>query len=379
MIFSEKHQLIRKLVRDFCEKELTSEILDEVEETGVFPQEIQDKMAKAGFYGIKIPREYGGQGADNLAYVIMLEEICRVSPVASLYANSPNSLSGGPILLSGTPEQLEKYLRPCVTGEKMLAFALTEPGAGSDAGGVATTAVPDGDYYILNGRKTFITMAPLADYAVIYAKTSPEKGTRGISAFIVDMKAPGVSFGKPEKKMGLIGCATSDIILEDVRVHKRDMLGAVDKGFSNAMKTLDGGRLGVAAQSIGVAQGCLDEAVRYAKERKQFGRPIAKFQAISFMIADMATKLAAAKELVYNAAVLKDRNDPQAGMYCSMAKLFASEVCNEIAGQAVQIHGGYGFTKDYKVERFYRDCRVFTIYEGTSQVQQMVISGQLLK
>ena len=379
MIFSEKHQLIRKLVRDFCEKELTSEILDEVEETGVFPREIQDKMAKAGFYGIKIPREYGGQGADNLAYVIMLEEICRVSPVASLYANSPNSLSGGPILLSGTPEQLEKYLRPCVTGEKMLAFALTEPGAGSDAGGVATTAVPDGDYYILNGRKTFITMAPLADYAVIYAKTSPEKGTRGISAFIVDMKAPGVSFGKPEKKMGLIGCATSDIILEDVRVHKRDMLGAVDKGFSNAMKTLDGGRLGVAAQSIGVAQGCLDEAVRYAKERKQFGRPIAKFQAISFMIADMATKLAAAKELVYNAAVLKDRNDPQAGMYCSMAKLFASEVCNEIAGQAVQIHGGYGFTKDYKVERFYRDCRVFTIYEGTSQVQQMVISGQLLK
>lgn len=379
MIFSEKHQLIRKLVRDFCEKELTSEILDEVEETGVFPREIQDKMAKAGFYGIKIPREYGGQGADNLAYVIMLEEICRVSPVASLYANSPNSLSGGPILLSGTPEQLEKYLRPCVTGEKMLAFALTEPGAGSDAGGVATTAVPDGDYYILNGRKTFITMAPLADYAVIYAKTSPEKGTRGISAFIVDMKAPGVSFGKPEKKMGLIGCATSDIILEDVRVHKRNMLGAVDKGFSNAMKTLDGGRLGVAAQSIGVAQGCLDEAIRYAKERKQFGRPIAKFQAISFMIADMATKLAAAKELVYNAAVLKDRNDPQAGMYCSMAKLFASEVCNEIAGQAVQIHGGYGFTKDYKVERFYRDCRVFTIYEGTSQVQQMVISGQLLK
>lgn len=379
MIFSEKHQLIRKLVRDFCQKELTNEILDEVEESGVFPQEILDKMAKAGFYGIKIPREHGGQGADNLAYVIMLEEICRVSPVASLYANSPNSLSGGPILLSGTPEQLEKYLRPCVTGEKMLAFALTEPGAGSDAGGMTTTAVPDGDYYILNGRKTFITMAPLADYTIVYAKTNPEKGTRGITAFIVDMKAPGVSCGKPEKKMGLIGCATSDIILEDVRVHKSDVLGQIDRGFTNAMKTLDGGRLGVAAQSIGVAQGCLDEAIKYAKERKQFGRPIAKFQAISFMIADMATKLAAAKELVYNAAILKDRNDPNAGMYCSMAKLYASEVCNEIAGKAVQIHGGYGFTKDYKVERFYRDCRVFTIYEGTSQVQQMVISGQLLK
>ena len=379
MIFSEKHQLIRKLVQDFCARELTSEILDKVEETGVFPQEILDKMAKAGFFGIKIPREYGGQGADYLAYAIMIEEIARVSPVASLYANSPNSLSGGPILLSGTPEQLEKYLRPCVTGEKMLAFGLTEPGAGSDAGGMTTVAVEDGDSYILNGRKTFITMAPLADYTIIYAKTNPEKGTKGISAFIVDMKLPGVSCGKPENKMGLIGCATSDIILEDVRVSKADMLGEVDRGFINAMKTLDGGRLGVAAQSIGVAQGCLDEAIKFAKERKQFGRPLAKFQAISFMIADMATKLAAAKELVYNAAILKDKNDPQAGMYCSMAKYFASETCNEIAGKAIQIHGGYGFTKDYRVERLYRDCRVFTIYEGTSQVQQMVISGQLLK
>jgi len=239
--------------------------------------------------------------------------------------------------------------------------------------------VEDGDSYILNGRKCFITMAPLADYTIIYAKTNPEKGTKGISAFVVDMKLPGVSCGKPEHKMGLIGCATSDIILEDVRVSKADVLGEVDRGFINAMKTLDGGRLGVAAQSIGVAQGCLDEAIKYAKERKQFGRPLAKFQAISFMIADMATKLAAAKELVYNAAILKDKNDPQAGMYCSMAKYFASETCNEIAGKAIQIHGGYGFTKDYKVERFYRDCRVFTIYEGTSQVQQMVISGNLLK
>ena len=379
MIFSEKHQLIRKLVQDFCARELTSEILDEVEASGVFPQEILDKMAKAGFFGVKIPREYGGQGADYLAYAIMIEEIARVSPVASLYANSPNSLGGGPILLSGTPEQLEKYLRPCVTGEKILAFGLTEPGAGSDAGGMTTTAVEDGDSYILNGRKCFITMAPLADYTVVYAKTNPEKGTKGITAFIVDMKLPGVSCGKPEHKMGLIGCATSDIILEDVRVSKADVLGEVDRGFINAMKTLDGGRLGVAAQSIGVAQGCLDEAIKYAKERKQFGRPIAKFQAISFMIADMATKLAAAKELVYNAAILKDKNDPQAGMYCSMAKYFASETCNEIAGKAIQIHGGYGFTKDYKVERFYRDCRVFTIYEGTSQVQQMVISGNLLK
>ena len=379
MILSEKHRLIRKLVRDFAETEFTADILDNVEATGVFPLDLQQKMAAAGFYGVKIPREYGGQGADTLAYVIMVEEIARVSPVASLYANSPNSLAGGPILLSGTPEQLEKYLRPCVTGEKMLAFGLTEPGAGSDAGGMTTTAVEDGDSYILNGRKTFITMAPLADYAIIYAKTDLSKGTRGISAFIVDMMAPGVSCGKSENKMGLIGCATSDIILEDVRVHKSDMLGEVNRGFSNAMKTLDSGRLGVAAQSVGVAQACLDESVRYAKERKQFGKPIASFQAISFMLADMATKLEAARELTYNAAVLKDQQSPEAGKFCSMAKYFASEACNEIAGKAVQIHGGYGFMKEYRVERLYRDCRVFTIYEGTSQVQQMVISGALLK
>ncbi len=379
MIFSEKHQLIRKLVRDFAEKELTTEILDKVEETGEFPVEIQKKMAKAGFYGIKIPRELGGQGADNLAYVIMLEELCKVSPVASLYANSPNSLSGGPIMLAGNDEQKEKYLRPCVTGEKMLAFALTEPNAGSDAGSMTTVAVEDGDYYILNGRKTFITMAPLADYSIVYAKTDLTKGTRGITAFIVDMKSPGVSLGKPENKMGLIGCATSDIILEDVRVHKSDILGEVGRGFINAMQTLDGGRLGVAAQSIGVAQGCLDTTIQYVKDRKQFGRPLSKFQAISFMIADMATKLAAAKELVYNAAVLKDLNSKEAPMACSMAKYFASETCNEIAAKCVQLHGGYGFIKGYKVERFYRDCRVFTIYEGTSQVQQMVIAGNLLK
>ena len=336
-------------------------------------------MAKVGFFGVKAPKALGGQGGDNLAYVIMLEDFCRVSPVASLYVNSPNSLSGGPLLLSGNPEQLEKYLRPCVTGEKMLAFALTEPGAGSDAGGMTTTAVRDGDDYILNGRKTFITMAPLADYCVLYAKTNPAAGTRGISAFIVDMKLPGVSCGKPENKMGLIGCATSDIILEDVRVSAKDLLGEENRGFSNAMKTIDGGRLGVAAQSLGVAQGCLEASIKYAKERKQFGRPIAAHQAISFTIADMAAKVSAMRQLVYHAAMLKDANSKDAGLHCSMAKYFCAETCNEIAAKAVQIHGGYGFMKEYKVERFYRDCRVFTIYEGTSQVQQMVISGNLLK
>ena len=353
MYFTEQHELVRKLAREFAETELTKEILDEVEESEVFPEEILDKMAKAGFFGIKVPKEYGGQGADARSYVIVMEEMARVSGVASIYVSSPNSLSGGPFLLSGTEEQKAKYLTPVVKGEKKVCFALTEPGAGSDAGGMTTTAVKDGDYYILNGRKTFITMAPLADWAVVYAKTDMTKGTRGISAFVVDMKLPGVSCGKPENKMGVIGCATSDI-------------------------TLDTGRLGVAAQAIGVAQGALDEAIKYAKERKQFGRRIADFQAISFMIADMATKLEAAKNLVYKTAYLMDTHQ-DASMAASMAKYYAAEVCNEIAAKAVQIHGGYGFIKDYKVERMYRDCRVFTIYEGTSQVQQMVIAGKLLK
>ncbi len=378
MIFQEKYELIRKLAREFAEKELTNDVLDKVEETGVFPQEILDKMAKAGFFGIKLPKEYGGQGGDHLAYVIVMEEIARVSAVASLYVSSPNSLAGGPLLLSGTHEQLEKYLRPCVTGEKVLCFALTEPGAGSDAGSMTTTAVEDGDDYILNGRKCFITMAPLSDYAIIYAKTDKSKGSRGISAFIVHMDWPGVSCGKAEDKMGLKGCATSDIILENVRVPKENMLGELNRGFSNAMKTLDVGRIGVAAQSIGVAQGCLDEAIKYAKERKQFGTPIAKFQNTQFTLADMATKLTAAKELVYQAAIARDMGKPDSKV-ASMAKYFASEVCNEIAAKAVQIHGGYGFIKEYKVERMYRDCRVFTIYEGTSQIQQMVIANALLK
>ena len=377
--FTEQHELVRKLAREFAETELTKEILDKVEEEEVFPEEILDKMAKAGFFGIKVPKQYGGQGGDARSYVIVMEEIARVSGVASIYVSSPNSLSGGPFLLSGNAEQKEKYLRPVVTGEKKVVnSACTEPGAGSDAGGMQTTAVKDGDYYVLNGRKTFITMAPLADWAVVYAKTDMSMGTKGISAFIVDMKQEGVSCGKPEKKMGVVGCATSDIILENVRVHKDNLLGQEGKGFINAMKTLDTGRMGVAAQSIGVAQGCLDEAIKYAKERKQFGRPIAKFQAIAFMLAEMATKLEAAKNLVYKTAWLID-NGQDASMAASMAKFYASEVCNEIAAKTVQIHGGYGFIKDYKIERMFRDCRVFTIYEGTSQVQQMVISGKLLK
>lgn len=377
--FTEQHELIRKLARDFAEKELTNEILDKVEETGYFPKEIQDKMAKAGFFGVKIPKEYGGQGADARSYALVMEEISKVSAVAGVYVSGPNSLASGPLLLSGNEEQKHKYLTPVVQGTKKLCFGLTEPGAGSDAGGVATTAVKDGEYYILNGRKTFITGAPESDYAVIFARTDLKaKGNRGLSAFVVDMTLPGVACGKPEHKMGVIGCPTSDIILENVRVHESDLLGEEGDGFKIAMNTLNTGRLGIASQSIGVAQGCLDEAVKYAKERKQFGRRIGDFQSIGFMLADMATKLEAAKQLVYKAAYMMDTRQ-DATMNASMAKYYAAEACNEIAAKAVQIHGGYGFIKEYKVERMYRDCRIFTIYEGTSQVQQMVISGKLLK
>ena len=376
--FTEKHELIRKLAKGFAEKEFTKELLDEVEKSETFPEELLQKMAKAGFFGVKIDKSLGGQGADARSYVIVMEEIAKVSGVASIYVSSPNSLSGGPILMAGNAEQKEKYLTPVVRGEKKMVFALTEPGAGSDAGSITTTAVADGDYYILNGRKCFITMSPFSDYAVVFAKTTPNIGTKGVTAFIVDMKAEGVSCGKPEDKMGIIGCATSDIILENVRVHKSDRLGMEGKGFKIAMATLDTGRLGVAAQSIGVASGCLEETIKYMKERKQFGRKLADFQALSFMVADMATKLEAAKQLTYRAAYLMDTKQ-DATMAASMAKYYSSEVCNEIAAKCVQLHGGYGFIKDYKIERMFRDCRVFTIYEGTSQVQQMVISGKLLK
>jgi alkylation response protein AidB-like acyl-CoA dehydrogenase len=380
MILSEKHELMRKLFRSFAETEFTTELMDRLEETGDFDRDIHNKMAKVGLLGTKIPVEYGGQGGDSMAYVLMVEELSRISPVLSLYANTPNSLGAGPLLYCGTEEQKKNYLPAVASGEKLLVFALTEPGAGSDAGGTLTTAAEDGDYFVLNGRKTFISGAPFSDYAIVYAKTDPKlKGSRGISMFIMDMTLPGVSTGKPEKKMGIKGYPTSDIIMENVLVHKSNLLGPLHNGFSAAMKTLDGGRLGVAAQGVGIAQGCLDEAIKYAKERKQFGQRIADFQGISFMIADMAMELEAARQLVYSTALLKDANSPDTTLRCSMAKCFATEACNRIAYKAVQIHGGYGYIKDYRVERLYRDARITTIYEGTTQVQQMIIGGTLLK
>ena len=379
MILSENHLMIREMARQFAEKELTREVLDEAEATNSFRKSVLDHMVQAGLTSIKIPEEYGGQGGDNLSFVIALEEVCRKSAVAGIYMSNPNSLGSGPLLINGTEEQKRYYIPKLATVEKRMCFALSEPGAGSDAGSIITRAVRDGDSYVISGSKCFISGATIADYAVVFAKTDPEQGVRGISAFIVDLKLPGVILGKPERKMGLIGYPIGDIVLEDVRVPAENMLGEENRGFTNAMKTLDGGRLGVAATALGVAQGCLDEAVKFAKERKQFGRPIAKFQAISFMLAEMATKIAAARELVYAAAAKKDAGEPDSAVYASMAKFFTAEACNEIAGKALQIHGGYGYVKDYDIERKYRDCRVFTIFEGSSQVQQMVISRQLLK
>lgn len=380
MILSEKHRLLQKLFREFAEREFTPELIERLDETGEFDWDIYNKMAAAGIMGAKIPVKYGGQGGDSLTHVLMLEEFARVSPVLAIYANTSNSLGSGPLLACASEEQLQHYLPDVASGKTILAFALTEPDAGSDAGGVATTAAEDGDCFILNGRKRFASGAPMADYALIFARTDPTKrGNKGISLFIVDMKLPGVSCGAHEDKMGIKGYPTSDIILQDVRVPKNCLLGPLHYGFAAAMKTLDGGRLGIAAQALGIAQGCLDEAITYAKTRKQFGKPIAANQGISFMIADMATELEAARELVYSTAVLKDTGSREASIKCSMSKYFAAEMCNRVAYKAVQIFGGYGYIKGYKVERLYRDARITSIYEGTSQIQQLVIANTLLR
>ena len=380
MILSEKHQLLQKLFREFAETEFSQELLDRLEETGEFDWDIHNKMAEAGFMGAKIPVKYGGQGGDSLTHVLMLEEFARVSPVLSIYANTSNSLGSGPLLACANEEQLMKYLPDVAAGKSILAFCLTEPDAGSDAGGVMSTAVEQDDCFLLNGRKRFCSGAPMADYALVFARTDPsQRGNRGISLFIVDMKLPGVTCGAHEDKMGIRGYPTSDIIFQDVRVPKDCLLGPLHRGFAAAMKTLDGGRLGIAAQALGIAQGCLDEAVTYAKTRKQFGRNIGQFQGIGFMIADMATELQAARELVYSTAVLKDTGSPETSIRCSMAKYFAAEMCNHVAYKAVQVFGGYGYVKGYKVERFYRDARITSIYEGTSQIQQVVISNTLLR
>ncbi|MCL2124475.1 MAG: acyl-CoA dehydrogenase family protein [Oscillospiraceae bacterium] len=377
MFFTEDHEYIRDLAREFAEKEIAP-IANEIDQNDEVPQKLYDMMAEMGFYGLKIPEEYGGQGMDTRSYVCVMEEICKKSIACALLVSSANSLSTAPLLLAGSEEMKQKYVPAIASGEEFMAFGLTEPGAGSDAGSMTTKAVEDGDYYILNGRKTFITGAHIAKNSVIFAKTDPEKGSRGITSFIVDMSLPGVSIGKHEDKMGQRGVGVCDIVLEDVRVPKSEILGEINKGFSTAMKTLSIGRVGVATQSIGIAQGAIDEAVKFIKERKQFGQFLSEFQALRFMVADMETSLNAARLLVYNAAYKMD-NGEDVTKDSAMAKLFASEMAVDVVGKALQLHGGYGYVKDYSIERLWRDVRILTIYEGTSQVQQIVISGVVLK
>jgi butyryl-CoA dehydrogenase len=375
---SKEHQLARTLFRDFAQNEVKP-LAQEVDETEIFPRGTVEKMQKLGFMGIPIPKEYGGQGCDTLTYVMCVEELSKVCGTTGVIVSAHTSLGSDPIKRFGTDEQKQKYLVPLASGKKLGAFALTEPNAGTDASGQQTTAVLDekGENYILNGSKIFITNGKEADIYIVFAMTDKSKGTKGISAFIVEKDFPGFSFGTKEKKMGIRGSSTYELIFTDCVVPKENLLGKEGKGFSYAMQTLDGGRIGIAAQALGIAEGALESTIAYVKERKQFGRPLSKFQNTQFQIADMATKVEAAKNLVYRAAIAKDTQD-RFSVEAAMAKLYAAEVAMEVTTKAVQLHGGYGYTREYDVERMMRDAKITEIYEGTSEVQRMVISGSLL-
>lgn len=377
MIFKKEHLLLQKAVRKFAEEEVLP-YAAEREKEGKISRELMEKLARYKFTSPTIPTEYGGAGADYTSYVIVMEEISKKCASTGTFTTAAASLVSSPLLNFGTEEQKQKYLVGLTSGKLVGAFGLTEPGAGSDAGGQTTTAVLDGDHYILNGRKTFITNAPIADFAVVIAVTEKGKGVKGTSAFIVDLNLEGVSCGAHEDKMGIRATETSDLIFENVKIPKESILGKEGQGFKIAMHTLDIGRVGVAAQSLGVAQGAMDEAVKYAKERVQFGKTLSKFQDIQFKLANMETKINAVRALLYKTAEMKENGLP-ISKESAMCKYMAAEVANEVAYDALQIHGGYGFIKDYAIERIYRDARIMSIYEGTSQVQQMVIAGSLLK
>ncbi|WP_457942261.1 acyl-CoA dehydrogenase [Caproiciproducens sp. LBM24188] len=373
---SKEHLMARTLFREFAENEVKP-LAQEVDETERFPQETVDKMAKLGFMGIPLAKEYGGQGCDTLTYIMCVEELSKVCATTGVIVSAHTSLGSDPIKNYGTPEQKEKYLKKLASGEYLGAFALTEPNAGTDASGQQTKAVLEGDHYVLNGSKIFITNGGKADTYIVFAMTDRSKGNKGISAFIVEKNFPGFRIGTKEKKMGIRGSSTTELIFENCIVPKENLLGAEGKGFGIAMHTLDGGRIGIAAQALGIAEGAYEETVKYVKERKQFGRPIAKFQNTQFQIADMATKIKAAQMLVYRAALAKDKQK-RFSEEAAMAKLYAAEVAMEITTKAVQLHGGYGYTREYPVERMMRDAKITEIYEGTSEVQRMVIAANEL-
>lgn len=372
-----EQELVRQMVREFTKNEVKP-IAAEIDETERFPMETVEKMAKLGMMGIPFSEEYGGSGGDTLSYIIAVEELSKACGTTGVILSAHTSLCASLINQFGTPHQKEKYLKPLAKGEKLGAFGLTEPGAGTDAAGQQTTAVLDGDNYILNGSKIFITNGGVAETFIVFAMTDKSKGTKGISAFIVEKSFPGFSLGKKEEKMGIRASSTTELIFENCIVPKENLIGQQGKGFGIAMKTLDGGRIGIAAQALGIASGALEEAINYMKERKQFGRPLSAFQGLQWMIAEMDTKVEAARLLVYKAAFLKDQGKPYS-VEAARAKLYAAEIAMDVTTKSVQIFGGYGYTKEYPVERMMRDAKITEIYEGTSEVQKMVIAGSVLR
>ncbi|HOV78520.1 MAG TPA: acyl-CoA dehydrogenase [Bacillota bacterium] len=374
---TEEQQLIRASVREFCQQ-YVEPVADKIDREACFPSDVVRKLAEQEWMGIPYPEEYGGAGSDYLTYTIVVEELSRVCATTGFTLECHTSLASYPLYKFGTEEQKQKYLVPLCRGEMLGAFALTEPGAGTDAGAASTTAVLDGDEYVLNGTKMFISNAPVAGVFIVFAMTDKSKGTKGLSAFIVPAGTPGLKTGEHLNKMGIRGSLTSEVVFKDCRIPGENLLGQEGQGFRIAMMTLDGGRIGIAAQALGIAQAALDESIRYSRERVQFGKPISSFQAIQWMLADMATSVEAARFLTYHAAWCYDQGLPYS-KEAAMAKLFASETAARQTNRAVQIHGGIGYIKGHKVERLYRDAKITEIYEGTSEVMRMVISGSLLR
>ena len=372
---SKKHKLLQELYVKFALNEVKP-LAAEVDESEDFPYETAEKLARYGFMGIPFAKEFGGGGADNLAYAMCVEELSKVCATTGVVVSAHTSLCAAPINESGTKEQKEKYLSKLASGEWIGAFGLTEAGAGTDAAGQQTTAVLDGDNYILNGTKIFITNAGAAHVYIIIAMTDKSQGTRGCSAFIVEKDFPGFSIGKKEKKMGIRGSATCELIMENCIVPKENLIGKEGQGFRIAMQTLDGGRIGIAAQALGIAQGAIDTTVTYTNERKQFNKRISQFQNTQFELADMQTTVDAARLLVYRAAFLKDQKQKYSAE-AAMAKLFASEAASDITRRCLQLHGGYGYTREYPIERMMRDAKITEIYEGTSEVQKMVVAASM--
>ncbi|MCA1040225.1 acyl-CoA dehydrogenase [Bacillus infantis] len=372
--FTEEQEMMRKMVRDFAQSEIAPFI--ENMEQGEFPRDILKKMGGLGLMGIPVPEKYGGAEMDFTSYIIAINELSKVSATVGVILSVHTSVGTNPILYFGTEEQKQKYVPKLAAGEYLGAFCLTEAGAGSDAGSLKTKAVKNGNDYILNGSKVFITNGGEADVYIVFASTAPELGTKGVSAFIVEKGTPGLVIGKDEKKMGLHGSRTVQLSFEDMRIPAGNLLGAEGEGFKIAMANLDAGRIGIAAQALGIAEAALEAAVAYSKERSQFGKPISHQQGIGFKLADMATNVEASRLLVYQAAMMR-QNGERCGMQASMAKLFASKTAVETSIEAVQVFGGYGYTEDYPVERFFRDSKITEIYEGTSEIQRIVISKNL--